>query len=763
MVLQTALNYLSQASSQFGLSADQHALIGQTIEVGNESYTVRSLIAEGGFALVFAVQDVRNGEWFALKRQLAHDKATAESVLHEIRFMKQLNGHPAIVHFVHSTQLNGSKTIQRQQQCYAEFLILTELCSGGPLIDYLQKMELSTEQICKIFYSTCSAVQHMHDRNPPITHRDIKIENLLFDSRGFIKLCDFGSATTDIYRPRDDWNALMRSQLEEEMSKHTTPMYRAPEILETYQNYPIGPAQDIWALGCVLFYICFKVHPFEDSAKLRIINAKYSIASNSPFRIFHDLIKITLQPDPYSRPTIQDLCEQVEDIAMALNVNLNEPVIPSDKLDSLIPKDDFSTSTQSLYGQSVKFFDRGMNLIKTIKEKTPVTNLSEHLKTQLGFEATQPDPAKSNSNLERKAPPPRPPAPSLFKTQTVQLTHEDPQLNLHPKLEAIATSINDHPFGNDSNKNIGKEKRDDVLISAWEDDDNILNEIETASAPSLQQKLIDVPATSETFTSNITCSNLLDEFNSIFPPNLNQNSSRNSTKNKSIDDLLNLVEHEITTKTETAASIAPSIHHNKSTPDFLFNEENKMGNESTTKSANDILDEFLSSTNLSSNNEIPSTSKPDYSSIHFTKIEAKQTSENVKKTSLNFDDLLSAQGFISTSKQSNKTLSAMVKERDAKGMDPLTLKIKDWTDGKQRNIRALLGSLSQILWDEAKIVWQQPSVAELFAPDKVKKYYRKACLVVHPDKQAGTINEPLAKAIFTELNDAWNEFSKTAF
>ncbi|CAK5079286.1 unnamed protein product [Meloidogyne enterolobii] len=721
MVLQTALNYLSQASSQFGLSADQHALIGQTIEVGSESYTVRSLIAEGGFALVFAVQDVRNGEWFALKRQLAHDKATAESVLREMRFMKQLNGHPAIVHFVHSTQLDGSKTMQRHQQCYAEFLILTELCSGGPLIDYLQKMELSTEQICKIFYSTCSAVQHMHDRNPPITHRDIKIENLLFDSRGFIKLCDFGSATTDIYRPKDDWNALMRSQLEEEMSKHTTPMYRAPEILETYQNYPIGPAQDIWALGCVLFYICFKVHPFEDSAKLRIINAKYSITSNSPFRIFHDLIKITLQPDPYSRPTIQDLCEQ--------------------------------------YGQSVKFFDRGMNLIKTIKEKTPVTNLSEHLKTQLGFEATQPDPAKSNSNLERKAPPPRPPAPSLFKTRTVQLTHEDPQLNLHPKLEAIATGMNDHPFGNDLNKNIVGEKRDDVLISAWEDDDNILNEIETASIPSFQQKLIDIPATSETFTSNITCSNLLDEFNSIFPPTLNQNSSRNSAKNKSIDDLLNLVDQEITTKTETAASTGPSIHHNKSTPDFLFNEENKMGNESTTKSANDILDEFLSSTNLSSNN-------PDYSSIHFTKIEAKQTSENVKKTSLNFDafdDLLSAQGFISSSKQSNKTLSAMVKERDAKGMDPLALKIKDWTDGKQRNIRALLGSLSLILWDEAKIVWQQPSVAELFAPDKVKKYYRKACLVVHPDKQAGTINEPLAKAIFTELNDAWNEFTKTAF
>jgi len=31
---------------------------------------------------------------------------------------------------------------------------------------------------------------------------------------------------------------------------------------------------------------------------------------------------------------------------------------------------------------------------------------------------------------------------------------------------------------------------------------------------------------------------------------------------------------------------------------------------------------------------------------------------------------------------------------------------------------------------------------------------------VHPDKQTGTENEPLAKAIFTELNDAWNKFEE---
>ena len=45
------------------------------------------------------------------------------------------------------------------------------------------------------------------------------------------------------------------------------------------------------ALGCVLFYLCFMEHPFEDSAKLRILNAKYTIPeSDSKYTVFHDLI-----------------------------------------------------------------------------------------------------------------------------------------------------------------------------------------------------------------------------------------------------------------------------------------------------------------------------------------------------------------------------------------------------------------------------------------------------------------------------------------
>lgn len=45
------------------------------------------------------------------------------------------------------------------------------------------------------------------------------------------------------------------------------------------------------ALGCLLYMLCFGNHPFEDSAKLRIINANYSIPStDTQYKVLHNLI-----------------------------------------------------------------------------------------------------------------------------------------------------------------------------------------------------------------------------------------------------------------------------------------------------------------------------------------------------------------------------------------------------------------------------------------------------------------------------------------
>ena len=56
----------------------------------------------------------------------------------------------------------------------------------------------------------------------------------------------------------------------------------------------------------------------------------------------------------------------------------------------------------------------------------------------------------------------------------------------------------------------------------------------------------------------------------------------------------------------------------------------------------------------------------------------------------------------------------------------------NWTEGKQRNIRALLCSLHRVIWDGCR--WQECQMNQLVTPAHVKKMYRKACLAVHPDK-----------------------------
>ncbi|XP_059196897.1 putative tyrosine-protein phosphatase auxilin isoform X2 [Centropristis striata] len=129
-----------------------------------------------------------------------------------------------------------------------------------------------------------------------------------------------------------------------------------------------------------------------------------------------------------------------------------------------------------------------------------------------------------------------------------------------------------------------------------------------------------------------------------------------------------------------------------------------------------------------------------------------------KASDANFDDLLSGQGFAGTKeKKGPRTIAEMRKEELAKEMDPEKIKILDWIEGKERNIRALLSTMHTVLW-EGETRWKPVGMADLVTPEQVKKVYRKAVLVVHPDKATGQPYEQYAKMIFMELNDAWSEF-----
>lgn len=88
--------------------------------------------------------------------------------------------------------------------------------------------------------------------------------------------------------------------------------------------------------------------------------------------------------------------------------------------------------------------------------------------------------------------------------------------------------------------------------------------------------------------------------------------------------------------------------------------------------------------------------------------------------------------------------------------------INAWCSGKKDNIRSLLCTMDKVLWEGSE--WKSPSVVEVMEASKVKRWYMKANLVVHPDKvkQKGGTMEELTRAemIFDVLKSAWCIFQE---
>lgn len=200
---------------------------------------------------------------FAVQRLIAVDEEANKSIIQEIETLKKLSGHPNIIQYL------CAQRTEREDRKSCEYLLVTELCPGGTLADVLRgtttTSSLSLAQVCRVAYQATRAVHHMHSQQPqPIIHWDIKLENFLIGSDGLVKLCDFGSASTQQILPDPSWNAQKRSTLEDQMSRFTTPMYRSPEMMDTWNNEPIGPPVDCWALGCIFYALVSLRHPFPE-------------------------------------------------------------------------------------------------------------------------------------------------------------------------------------------------------------------------------------------------------------------------------------------------------------------------------------------------------------------------------------------------------------------------------------------------------------------------------------------------------------------
>lgn len=109
-------------------------------------------------------------------------------------------------------------------------------------------------------------------------------------------------------------------------------------------------------------------------------------------------------------------------------------------------------------------------------------------------------------------------------------------------------------------------------------------------------------------------------------------------------------------------------------------------------------------------------------------------------------------------REANKAAEAADDERFALS-EKVDARIATWRDGKRDNLRALLGSLDQVLWENSG--WKKVGLHELVIANKVKIHYMKAIAKCHPDKipqDASTETRLIAATVFATLNESWDKF-----
>ncbi|KAK9113163.1 hypothetical protein Scep_020682 [Stephania cephalantha] len=88
-------------------------------------------------------------------------------------------------------------------------------------------------------------------------------------------------------------------------------------------------------------------------------------------------------------------------------------------------------------------------------------------------------------------------------------------------------------------------------------------------------------------------------------------------------------------------------------------------------------------------------------------------------------------------------------------------RIKQWSTGKEANIRSLLSTMQYVLWPESG--WKPVPLVDIIESNSVKRAYQKALLCLHPDKLqqkgAAVHQKYIAEKVFDILQEAWTHFN----
>mmetsp|Transcript_63256 Transcript_63256/g.119723 ORF Transcript_63256/g.119723 Transcript_63256/m.119723 type:complete len:389 (-) Transcript_63256:48-1214(-) len=256
-------------------------------------------LGEGSFGRVCRARHLVSRTKFAVKeasKKRADGKLSLPEdvggLRHEMDVMQTLD-HPNIV-----------KVIETYEDA-SNFWLVLELCEGGRVDDFVAQIGQFTEKDAShIMKQVLGATAYMHNRS--ICHRDLKPQNLLFQSRSpiesnTVKVADFGLACAC-------------PQGRELRDKVGSVEYMAPQVLE--KRYDL--AADLWSCGAVLYLLLCGYPPFQNDSEERLMatirRGNYVLKTEDWSAISEDakyLVRGLLKMNANERLTADQACGQI--------------------------------------------------------------------------------------------------------------------------------------------------------------------------------------------------------------------------------------------------------------------------------------------------------------------------------------------------------------------------------------------------------------------------------------------------------------------
>ncbi|CAI8587431.1 unnamed protein product [Vicia faba] len=252
-------------------------------------YELGKTLGEGNFGKVKLARNTDSERFYAVKileKNKIVDLNNTDQIKREISTLKLLK-HPNVVRLY---EVLASKT---------KIYMVLEYVNGGELFDKIaSKGKLTEAHGRKMFQQLIDGVSCCHNKG--VFHRDLKLENVLVDAKGNIKITDFNLSALPQHCRAD---GLL----------HTTcgsPNYVAPEILAN-KGYD-GAKSDIWSCGVILYVILTGYLPFDDRNLAVLYQKIFKGDVQIPIWLSpgaQNIIKRILDPNPETRITMSMIKE----------------------------------------------------------------------------------------------------------------------------------------------------------------------------------------------------------------------------------------------------------------------------------------------------------------------------------------------------------------------------------------------------------------------------------------------------------------------